>query len=275
MGSEKSRAVDLVINTFERTYRTILSPGFFPRIEAQNLRPFERKVALINNVLDVQDARSRAERLVGLGELDAHYVVAEHIDRALTQVGLVRKDLGRAPHFTDCALVAVTVSKGPYLLYWDAEVKLQEACNWIDPAIQLLEQDNRILVANPNWKLPTLDRETLETTGEFVLGYGFSDQLFLVRRDELARPIYKCFCPASLRYPMAHTAAIFELRVDAYMRTHRRLRATYTRAVYEHPESEGALYPAAGWAERVRFFRNKLLVKILRHVPTSSPYWRV
>jgi hypothetical protein len=173
-------------------------------------------------------------------------------------------------------LVAVTLKGSGYLLYWDAEVRLQKPVNWVCPAIELMGRDARIFVANPNWCWrPTLQRETLWEGEGFAFGYGFSDQLFLARGDELSRPIYGHRCLASLRYPLAHVEYTFENRVDAYMRTHRRLRATYLAAVYEHPQSEGAGYPGISCGERVRLVRNRCIVKLLRLLPSSNPCWRI
>lgn len=268
--------VDLVVNVFERTYAKVLTPGFFPGIEAQNQRRLTQKVALINNVDDTGRAENLAKRLVQTGELDAYYFVADHLDRALRVVGLTRRDLGRVAHWTDCAFVAATLPGGStYLLYWDADVQLSTPANWVDPSIDLMERDSRIMVANPNWRQPTLEKETLWTEGGFAFGYGVSDQLFLVRRDELGRPIYKCRCLASLRYPLAHVASVFEERLDAYMRTHRRLRATYTQAVYFHPLDEGAGYPAISRLEKLRFRRNRLIVRLLKRSPFTLPCWKL
>ena len=269
-------AVDLVINTFERTYRDVLKPGHFVDIEAQNRFSFASKIALINNVHDRKDALMRAQDLVQAGEINAFHFVDEHLDHALAVTGLTREHLGgRIRHYSDFPLVAVTMDGAPWLLHWDAEVHLRNPINWIEPAVELMEDDPRVLVANPNWKRPTLEHETLETSGEFALGYGFTDQLFLVRRAELACPIYKRFCPASLRYPLAHIGPIFEQRVDAYMRSERRLRATHKMVVYVHPGNEGDPYPTATTIERLRLFRNRVLLRALRNIPISNPRWRV
>ncbi len=268
-------SVDLVVNSYERTYRTVLASGFFPHVAAQNQRSFARRVALINNVDDRRDAQQRAERLRRDGEIDSFYFVADQIDQALWTTGLTKSDLGRVPHYSDCSLVAVTLPGNPYLLYWDAEVRLRQPGNWIDQAVALMQSDARILVANPNWQTPTLAQETLLTTGNFALGYGFSDQLFLVRRAELARPIYQSRCLASLRNPFAHIASIFEKRVDAFMRTNRLLRATYVSVVYEHLEKDGSAYAALDWRERGRYVRNRALVALLKRIPTNNPCLKI
>lgn len=263
--------IDLVVNTFERTYRAALAPGVFPRIEAENLRSFARKVALINNVNDPDDARQRAEALLAKGEIDAFFFVADLLDGALKRTGLSRRDLGRVPHYTDCALVAITLPGAPWLLYWDAEVTLRHPANWIDPALELMEKDARVLVANPAGWRGEVNWMTFDFSGPFALGYGFSDAVFLARRADLARPIYRERCLASVRFPLAHIAPVFEQRVDSYMRRHRRLRATHASVVYEHPDDWGLSYPNLSLAEALRRRRNYIISRILGRLHLRHP----
>jgi len=267
--------IDLVVNTFERTYRETLAPGVFPRIEDENRRRFARRVALINNVADPSDARERAERLQRRGEVDAYFFVADHAERAMRTCGLTWDDLGRIPHYSDCALVAVTLDGGPFLVYWDAEVRLDRPFDWVDPAVDLLEHDGRVLVANPaSWR-GEVNWSTLDHSGPFALGYGFSDAVFLARRSELARPVYRERCLISLRYPLSHIAADFEQRVDSYMRRHRRLRATHTGVVYRHPESEGGSYPKPTFLEALRHVRNHLAYRAAARSYINHPCLKV
>ena len=260
--------VDLVVNTFERSYREVLAPGFFPAIAEQNRFTFERRVALVNNVDDPSDARKRAEALVAAGEIDAFEFVADHLDDALRRTGLTHDDLGRIAYFSDCSLVAATLDGAPWLLYWDADVRLERPCDWITPSLELFESDPRVAVANPAWEAPTLEQETLERSGDFALGHGFSDQVWLVRRSEFGAPIYGRKCLARHRYPMAHVAYIFEARVDAWMRHNGRLRATYTPVRYLHPEgSSHNAYPPANLAERMKLVRSTAVNAFLARSP--------
>ena len=106
--------------------------------------------------------------------------------------------------------------------------------------------------------------------GDFSLGHGFSDQLFLARRAELAAPIYTTRCLAELRYPLAHIGPVFESRVDAHMRHHGRLRATWTRARYIHPETNvGGSYPADTVGDRLRLVRNRAFLAALERTPPA------
>jgi hypothetical protein len=116
-----------------------------------------------------------------------------------------------------------------------------------------IEADPRLVVGNPNWAADgSAEADALCRQGEFAIGYGFSDQVFLARRSELGRPIYRNVAPASWRYPMAHVEPVFEQRVDAWMRRTGRLRATFLPVTYYHPDHGRATYPPETVVDRVR-----------------------
>jgi hypothetical protein len=266
--------VDLCVNCYERTYRDVLSPGFFATLVDDHGRRFERRTAIVNNVDDRVDVEARALRLKEAGELDAWYFVEDHIDVALRRVGLTPADLGRAPYFTDWGLVMVTVPGPDWMVHCDPEVRMRRPCDWVTPSIELMERDHRVMVANPRWHAPTphhdtLARESLEDAGAFALGLGFSDQLFLARRSELAAPIYKQRCLAMRRYPMANVSPSFEARVDAWMRHHDRLRASFRDATYAHPDTIGAGYPARRPREKLESLVNRALIASVRRSPVK------
>jgi hypothetical protein len=72
-----------------------------------------------------------------------------------------------------------------------------------------MASDPRIATANPNWTSDSLKVEAREYQADCAIGYGFSDQIFLLRRSEFAQPIYKFHAPISLRYPMSAMGRIF------------------------------------------------------------------
>ncbi|MDO9559248.1 MAG: hypothetical protein Q7I89_06130 [Syntrophales bacterium] len=263
--------VDLLVNTYERTYRTVLALGFFPSIEAQNRRRFCNRIAIINNVDDREDAAKRAIALVEAKEIDEFIFVSDVIDRVLVRTGLKRKDLGRFPHFIDWGLVTVCSARSEWLLHWDAEISMPEAVNWVDPAIGLMKENESVFTANPSrypeWVEGGIRKKLLRQYRDFSLGYGFSDQIFLVRTSRIARPIYNEKCLASLRYPLAHKMSSFEMRIDAYMRNHRLLQAIYIPVIYHHPtETEGLAYPEGTTIlERIRKIRNEYMHRKLRN----------
>jgi hypothetical protein len=267
--------VDLVLNTFERTYRRALEPDVVTHARDDNRYPFAKCVVLINNVTDPSDAMRRAQRLLDEGLIDEFHFVADRLDRALETTGLTRRGLEPLLHYSDAALVAATLPGSPWLLYWDPEARLIEPMDWITPALALMTRDARVMVANPSWEPPDpldrrhgVEREAIETRDGFAIGHGFSDQVFLAARSALAAPIYGQRCIARIAYPGAHKTHVFEARVSAHMRHHGRLRATALSATYVINAPAGrSSYPPEGPAEVARYLRNALAVRLLRLSP--------
>jgi hypothetical protein len=151
---------------------------------------------------------------------------------------------------------------------------MEESCDWIAPSIELMDRDRRVMIANPRWYAPTarhdtLARSTLEWAGDFSLGLGFSDQVFLGRRSELATQIYGQRCMATRRYPMANVSRSFEARIDAWMRHHERLRATFLGGTYVHPDEIGDGYPARRPGEKLMSVLNRALIAGVRRSPVK------
>jgi hypothetical protein len=267
--------VDLVINTFERTYRRALDPSRFALLRETNPHHFTRFVVLINNVEDPTDARLRAQRLLDSGAIDEFHLVSELLDPALRAVGLHREELEPLLHYSDGPLLAAHLPGSPWFLYWDPEAQLLEPLDWIAPALELMVRDPRVMVANPSWETPDdsgrrpgLERETVETAGDFALSEGFSDQVFLASRTALAQPIYGQRCISRITYPGAHKAHVFEARLAAHMRHHGRLRATSLAASYVTDATEGrSSYPPRGILETFRYLRNGATLRALAISP--------
>lgn len=263
-------AVDLVVNCYERTYRDVLAPGRFPEVERQNDRRFERRVALVNNVADRADAERRGRALIEAGEIDELRFVEDHLDAGLAAAALTHADLGEIAYFTDWALAAVVLPGADWMVHWDPELRMERSADWVTPSVELMERDRRVLAANPAWWDPAdIARQTSERSGDFALGHGFSDQVFLARRSELARPIYRDRTLARLRYPLAHLGDIFEARVDSHMRRAGRLRATYLPAVYLHDLGIGTAYPARTPWQTALYARNRAISIVLPKLPRA------
>ncbi|HLB22142.1 MAG TPA: hypothetical protein VK605_08515 [Solirubrobacteraceae bacterium] len=269
-------AVDLVVNTFERTYRRALAPGAIAAIGEANDRRFARRVALINNVADRQQAARLAQQLVAAGEIDEFHFVEDRLGQVLAAVELRQAELEPLLHYSDAPLVAATLPGSPWLLYWDPEARLLEPGDWISPALALMGRDERVMAANPSWERPDaegrrpgVEREAVATVDGFALGSGFSDQVFLAARRALAAPIYRQRCIARIAYPAAHKAHVFEARVDAHMRHHGRLRATSLSATYatDAVAEGGSSYPPRGLTETARYVRNALTLRTLALTP--------
>ena len=267
--------VTLVVNTFERNASRVLSGGFFREIERRNNHAFAERILLINNVGDLQGVLSKARSLIADGELTSAHVVEDHLDEVLARVEVPKAELGRVLHYSDYAFVAPFVTSTQYLLYWDGGVVPTRPEDWVAASVSLLASDHRVFCATlrPCWWDPSAEL-TVGGRAGFAFGYGFSDQVFLTRTDELRSPIYGERCAASARYPLSHVSAVFEERVDAYMRRHRRYRAVHLDSLYEH---EGrAWYWPNNTAEAVRFLQKRLTSRAAKLNPVrSNPAWKV
>ena len=263
--------VDLVVNCFERTYREVLAGGFLEQVVAQNRFRFARRTVLINNVDDITNAKRLADARLQGGEVDEVHLVADCLPEALRRTGLELRDLGAgAPHSVP-SLVAVTLPGPPWVLHWDAEIRLREPRDWISDGIAAMSADRRILVAAPRWRSPKLEAEVVEPQPPFDLCFGFSDHVYLGRRAELGGPIYSDRCVVRRRYPLAHRGYTFEARLDAYMRHQGRFRALHREVGYEHDDaSAGATYPELTPSDRARLLANRALIAAVRASPVRA-----
>jgi hypothetical protein len=173
----------------------------------------------------------------------------------------------------------VSVPGPDWVVHCDSEVRLREPVDWIAQSIKLMDDDPRLLIANPRWHISpplpdTLPRSTFERRGDFAIGLGFSDQLFLGRRSELAAPIYRERCLAAWRYPMIGVTRSFEARIDSWMRHHDRLRATFLGATYVHPAEIGGGYSKGRLQDRAFAFAGRMVIAAMRHSPVKRRCWR-
>jgi len=228
--------VDLVTTVWERTYRTALTTEFFDRIETQ-VGPQPHRTVLINNVADWPAVEALAQSLVNAGTITRYIFVAHHLDAALSRFRLRRGQLEPMLHYSDHFLVSAHIDGPRWLLFWDTDVVLDPPGDWVTPTADLLDRRPDVLVGCPAWRDPvTMREETLSVDGPFNLGYGFSDQTWLMERSRLREANLRLHAPASWWYHTAPVTRIFEQRVDAYARRRRLLRAVYRPVVAAHDE---------------------------------------
>ena len=273
--------VALVVNTYERTYRSVLAPGFFPRVVDSNQRQFDEVVALVNNVGDERDARSRADTLISRGEITSYAFVADHIEAALGRAGLSSRSLRRHPYLLDYGLVMPHVCTSEWLLGWDAETELETPANWVDPGIELLESNPRLFHTSLAWPglradEPGFGGEEVGRIGDYSINWGFSDQLFLLRRADLIGRIYRRFAPMAAARHAPHPTT-FEYRVEANQRAMRRPRATLTTVRYRTHDVPGGVLGRVG-STRFEYERMRALYRLeyymLKRLPKGAgPRW--
>jgi len=244
--------VDLVVNSYERTYREVLVPDFFNNIEYQNQVEFSERIAVINNVDNPADARRRANRLRDTGELTDVVFVHERLPEALRYTQTGRRSLGSRPYFVDYAIVMATCGASDFILGWDAEVTLESSSNWIEAAIELMLSRTDVMSASPRWparSFDTLDEETISSAGDWRLTWGFSDQVWLTRREDLRRAFRRRLVPASLARHAPHPFS-FEARMESYQRSLRRYRAVHSGLGYRHNDLAPVIQRLGGMSAR-------------------------
>ncbi|MGB2765844.1 MAG: hypothetical protein WBH64_01690 [Propionicimonas sp.] len=265
--SKVSEPVEFVINCFERNIDEVTAPGFLAQAVQQHCYPFAVRTLLINNVTDRARAEAMANDCLSRGEIDRFCFVDDLRERSFKQVGLTEKDFGRFLHWSDCCVVALVMDGPDLLCYVDVDLTLRPAMDWITPALLVMRHDRRVAVGNPAWVMPNgyspVAAEADETGEGFILGYGFSDMIFLARRSQLARPLLRRWiplwleCPATMRFPGAPLGLFFEQIAEGYLRLHHLRRVTVLGTAFEPiPISD---YPVTGLLERIRRKRNSLV----------------
>jgi hypothetical protein len=270
----------MCINVYERTYRTALAAGWYSKIVDDNRVSIEDRWVLINNVDDRAHAASLADALVASGEISGYRFVADAIDDALAVTGLTHQALRTYPYFLDYGLVMGITGSRPHVLGWDAETFLEQPADWLTPALGLLAKDPSVFSAAPRWPVrgrDSLPAETVRSRGPWAFNYGFSDQVFLVRRSDLASPIYRDIVPAAYARHANHPRT-FEARLEAHQRAQHRFRATHTSIVYATNDLDAVIPRQLGGysvRERTRIKVLNALRRGLEKVGSSKPELRL
>ena len=163
--------------------------------------------------------------------------VHEHAQEALDFFQLSKEKLGKGYYYSIAELVSIYLTKTKYLLHFssDAIPEKNIAFNWLQQGIHLLETNSEVKVFNLTWnhRFHEAKNESLSEDDQFFYGYGFSDQMYLVRTADFKVPIYEEINDASERYPK-YGGELFEKRVDSWMRNYGNIRATSKQASYLH-----------------------------------------
>ena len=196
-----------------------------------------KRVLYINNVKNEQRVIEAANQLISKGIIDRWLLVGDYAEQALSYFNLSKDKLGVGYYYSIAELVSIYLCNTKYLLHFsgDATVLKGASKDWLAKGIRVLEDNPRVVVFNLTWTNDFKSiREEFESEDEdFYYGYGFSDQMYLIRAADYKQKIYEYYNPASERYPK-FAGEIFEKRVDSWMRENQLLRATYKHGNYLH-----------------------------------------
>jgi len=220
---------------YEKDWEILLKTGRLEQMISRNEFDFAARVLYINNVSQPEQVQQWAERLKDRGVITEHILVDDHADAALDFFGLDRSDFKGGYYYSIQELVGVYLCKTDYLLHFSGDSILDGSFGWIDQAVERMSCDSRIKTANCLWNhaRDEVHEGTFDPDGRFWVGYGFSDQCYLIPTAEFRKPIFHGVNPASERYP-GYGGELFEKRVDAWMRNNSYQRATWMQGSYLH-----------------------------------------
>lgn len=198
---------------------------------------FQKKILWINNVKQLDVVKNALIHLTKDKIIDDILVVDDFIDRVLLEYEIDKDSFKGGYNYSSEELAGIYACKTKYLLHFSSDSYIPHEykdVKWIEDAINIMEKNTNIAVANPTWnkKWNEAKKESFSTIDDFYVGYGFSDQCYLINTELFKQPVYNFHHEASDRYP-AYGGELFEKRVDSYMRTHNLKRITSKTASYK------------------------------------------
>ena len=228
-------SVTFATSCWEQDWNILLKTRFLQNKIQRNQYDFAETVLAINNVNDRPKVEGYAKKAVADGVISSYFFVEDCIDEALKYFELTREALDKAYYYSTHELASIYQCKTDYLLFYTGDSYLNHPVNWVATAVAELEKNPAYKVANLVWnqKFSEAKQESTSELQDFYVGFGFSDQCFLVRTGDFKAPIYNEHHALSERYP-EYGGETFEKRVDSWMRNHGYLRLTYKHDSYLH-----------------------------------------
>ncbi len=228
--------ITLETKCYENDWEYLLRTDRLKEVVASCRHPFDRVVLHINNVKKPDKAARYASRLVREGVISEFVQVADYAERVLEAFGCDRESFKGGYYYSIAEMTAIYLCKTDYLLHFSSDSMMANGEEWIGSAIRKMEEHPEVLVANPTWngKFHRAKEASIAEDDDFYIGYGFSDQCYLIAPARFRLPIYNETNPVSQRVFPLHGGESFEKRVDSYMRNHAALRITSKRASYRH-----------------------------------------
>lgn len=230
-------SITLETKVWENDWELVLKTSRLKDLILRCNHPFDQRILYINNVKNPSIVEAHAKRLINDGVIDQFVHVHEHAQEALDFFQLSKDKLGKGYYYSIAELVSIYLTKTEYLLHFssDAIPEKNISSPWLHEAIELLNAKNEIKIFNLTWnhRFNEAKNESISEDDKFFYGYGFSDQMYLIRTKDFRAPIYEEINEASNRYPK-YGGELFEKRVDSWMRNHSHIRASSTKHSYIH-----------------------------------------
>jgi hypothetical protein len=222
--------------------KILLRPDYLKTKQIANHQfPFDEKLLVINNVKNLPAVKRAAQEKIDQGVLTRFVATEEIEDEVMEFFQLKREDFRPQGVNLDwiyynalAPLTAIYATNTPYLLYLTGDVYLDQPVSWIEKAMRLLERKPQCKVANLTWNhnYKEARKEAYKTSWNFFFSRkGFSDQMFLVKREDFRAPIYGEVREDTSHFPRGD---VFERRVFSFMKNRGWERITFRRGSYTH-----------------------------------------
>lgn len=221
---------------YENDWRYLLKGNYLEKMIKRCNYNFKEKIIFINNVKDKKKVVKYAQNKIKEGVIDAYYFVEDYSDEALKYFNIEKDSFFGGYYYSISELVSIYLCKTDYLLHFSSDSFINDSdVNWIDKSIELFTKREDIIVSNPTWNagFEGAKKESFSEISDFYLGYGFSDQCYLIRMDVFKNKIYNEKHLESDRYPK-YGGELFEKRVDSFMRNNGLYRITSKKTSYTH-----------------------------------------
>jgi hypothetical protein len=230
-------SITLETKVWENDWELVLKTSRLRDLVSRCNYSFDQRILYINNVKNPSIVEAHAQRLINEGVIDQFVHVHEHAKEALDFFQLNKEKLGKGYYYSIAELVSIYLTKTKYLLHFssDAIPEKNISSPWVQEAIELLSAKKEVKVFNLTWdhRFKEVKNESIAEDAGFFYGYGFSDQMYLIRTEDFRAPIYEETNEASNRYPK-YGGELFEKRIDSWMRNHSHIRASSKKNSYIH-----------------------------------------
>jgi hypothetical protein len=226
--------VTFEVKVYENDWKYILYGGYLEKLINNCNHDFYCKQLIINNVKNIDEVRKYAEKKIREGVIDKVIVVNEHETTVLNHFNLKKDSFEGGFYYSIAELTGIYFCETDYLLHFSSDSYVKNiGFDWIKLAVENLEKNEGFIVANPTWnnKFEEAKSESDYEINDFFVGFGFSDQCYLIKSSCFKSDIYNEKNIKSDRYPK-YGGELFEKRVDAFMRNSGNLRITSNNVSY-------------------------------------------
>jgi hypothetical protein len=232
----KRPTVTFETKVYENDWQYLLVGNYLSKMISRNKFSFDRRVLIINNVLNRSKVEKHARKKVREDVIDQYYFVEDYADDALKFYDLNKSSFGTGYYYSIAEIVGLYVCKTEYLCHYSSDsIQYPSASNWIDESIKLFESNKNILVANPLWNIKvTLKNSQVNSDNFHFANAGFSDQCYLIRKKDFSKNTFKFHHPEADEKYSSYGGELFEKKIYCYMKFHNKHRITFLKSYYRH-----------------------------------------